>query len=67
MGELAISPEQTMNVELCPKCRSWRVTETTLGEQTRCVCQECSFTWSVSAEGKFEALPQRSTREDVSN
>jgi transposase-like protein len=48
-----------MDVELCPKCRSWRVTETTLGEDTRCVCQECSFNWSVSAAGKFESLPQR--------
>jgi hypothetical protein len=43
------------------------VTETALGDKTRCVCQECSFTWSVSAEGKFEPLPQKSANEDVSN
>jgi len=50
-------PERTMDVELCPKCRSWRVTETTLEELTRYICQECTFTWSVSAADGFEPRP----------
>jgi hypothetical protein len=32
-----------MKVDLCPKCRSWRVTG--LDEHVRFVCQECGHTW----------------------
>jgi len=47
-----------MDVELCHKCRSWRVTEIKTDERTRCVCQECAFAWSVSEDGEFGRVEQ---------
>ena len=46
-----------MDLELCPKCRSWRVTASAKADRTRYDCQECLFGWSVSEQGKLEPLP----------
>ena len=58
-----MSMPRVIDVQLCPKCRSWRVTETKTWEHTRCVCQECAFSWSISEDGKFGCVEQPTKKE----
>ena len=63
-SRLPLSVPRVIDVELCPKCRSWRVTETKTWEHTHCVCQECAFAWTVSEDGNFGCVDQPSKKED---
>ena len=56
LGRTALASE-VKDSELCPECRSWRVTGTAVGQDTRFECLECRFAWLVSVEGKVRALP----------